>query len=324
MEYLSRLLATLDKRAGFYHHPKCHRIGLKHILFADDLILFSSGRCSSILAIKDTVEQFLRSSGLAINMEKSQVFTTGMPASKSVWVEGVLGTSIAELPVRFLWRVTVAGGKGSFLVSWKEVCKNKQEGGLGLSNLSTLNVAMRLNHLWKFSIVSDNIWHSWVRRAPNSWHLLIPWFNSMKQQALRTRMLAATISMAAYEVWRARNAKKLPSVERAVRRVVWFLKMKITAIDCTNVTLEDRDWCHALGFYRQSEMKGVGKEKLHRNVGLSIYNDSQVYDVTEFMDDHPRGRDVLLTSTGKDATEDFEDVGHIKAAREQLELHWGD
>ncbi|KAL9674542.1 hypothetical protein QQ045_030814 [Rhodiola kirilowii] len=48
----------------------------------------------------------------------------------------------------------------------------------------------------------------------------------------------------------------------------------------------------------------------------------QVYDVTEFMDDHPGGRDVLLTSIGKDATEDFEDVGHSKAAREQLEKYY--
>ncbi|CAM8924934.1 hypothetical protein QQ045_022719 [Rhodiola kirilowii] len=48
----------------------------------------------------------------------------------------------------------------------------------------------------------------------------------------------------------------------------------------------------------------------------------KVYDVTEFMDDHPGGGDVLLTSTGKDATEDFEDVGHSKAAREQLEKYY--
>ncbi|KAL9690804.1 hypothetical protein QQ045_011214 [Rhodiola kirilowii] len=206
MEYLSGLLTRLDKSVDFYHHPKCHRIGLKHILFADDHILFSSGRCSSILAIKEVVEQFLRASGLAINLEKSQVFTAGMPTSKTMWVEEVLGTSVAKLPVRylgiplsskkissadvnnlinritskinawsnrflsragrrllirsvlhatfyywarmislpskvlqvvyslcarFLWRGNVAGGKCSFLVSWKEVCKNKKEGGWG-------------------------------------------------------------------------------------------------------------------------------------------------------------------------------------------------
>ncbi|KAJ6315025.1 hypothetical protein OIU78_018497 [Salix suchowensis] len=44
----------------------------------------------------------------------------------------------------------------------------------------------------------------------------------------------------------------------------------------------------------------------------------QVYDVTKFMEDHPGGDDVLLSSTGKDATDDFEDVGHSDSAREMM------
>ncbi|KAL9667136.1 hypothetical protein QQ045_001485 [Rhodiola kirilowii] len=31
MEYLSRMLQGLTKTHGYYHHPKCHRIDLKHI-----------------------------------------------------------------------------------------------------------------------------------------------------------------------------------------------------------------------------------------------------------------------------------------------------
>ncbi|KAL9687230.1 hypothetical protein QQ045_031629 [Rhodiola kirilowii] len=54
MEYLSCLLNKLDRKAGFYFHPKCHRINLKHILFTDDPFLFSSGKkffyyCDEIL-----------------------------------------------------------------------------------------------------------------------------------------------------------------------------------------------------------------------------------------------------------------------------------
>jgi len=44
----------------------------------------------------------------------------------------------------------------------------------------------------------------------------------------------------------------------------------------------------------------------------------KVYDVTSFLDDHPGGDEVLTTATGKDATDDFEDVGHSDSAREMM------
>ncbi|XP_076930295.1 cytochrome b5-like [Bidens hawaiensis] len=40
----------------------------------------------------------------------------------------------------------------------------------------------------------------------------------------------------------------------------------------------------------------------------------KVYDVTPFMEDHPGGSEVLLAATGKDATADFEDIGHSHEA----------
>ncbi|GMN50326.1 hypothetical protein TIFTF001_019474 [Ficus carica] len=53
--------------------------------------------------------------------------------------------------------------------------------------------------------------------------------------------------------------------------------------------------------------------------------DGKVYDVTKFLDDHPGGDDVLLSSTGKDATNDFEDVGHSTSAKAMMdEFYVGD
>ncbi|KAI3457960.1 hypothetical protein Pfo_014623 [Paulownia fortunei] len=48
----------------------------------------------------------------------------------------------------------------------------------------------------------------------------------------------------------------------------------------------------------------------------------KVYDVTPFMDDHPGGDEVLLAATGKDATNDFEDVGHSDSAREMMHKYY--
>ncbi|KAL1500949.1 hypothetical protein ABEB36_006362 [Hypothenemus hampei] len=49
-----------------------------------------------------------------------------------------------------------------------------------------------------------------------------------------------------------------------------------------------------------------------------IVVDNDVYDVTEFLNEHPGGEEVLLEQAGKDATEAFEDVGHSSDAREMM------
>ncbi|KAM7276707.1 hypothetical protein ACFE04_018573 [Oxalis oulophora] len=49
--------------------------------------------------------------------------------------------------------------------------------------------------------------------------------------------------------------------------------------------------------------------------------DGKVYDVTEFLDDHPGGDEVLLAATEKDATEDFKDVGHSGSAKEMMQKY---
>ncbi|KAL9683120.1 hypothetical protein QQ045_014936 [Rhodiola kirilowii] len=102
MEGLSRMLKRLNKNDGFYYHPKCHRIKMSHIMFADDLILFSSGRNSAIKAIKEVVSEFLECSRLSVNSQKSSLFTGGMSDGKVAWVEEVIGTKASPLQVRYL------------------------------------------------------------------------------------------------------------------------------------------------------------------------------------------------------------------------------
>lgn len=48
----------------------------------------------------------------------------------------------------------------------------------------------------------------------------------------------------------------------------------------------------------------------------------KVYDVTNFLEEHPGGDEVLLSATGKDATDDFEDVGHSNSAREMMDQYY--
>ncbi|KAF8107260.1 hypothetical protein N665_0124s0054 [Sinapis alba] len=45
----------------------------------------------------------------------------------------------------------------------------------------------------------------------------------------------------------------------------------------------------------------------------------KVYDVTKFLHDHPGGDEVIVTAAGRDATDDFEDVGHSSDAKALLD-----
>ncbi|KAL9668864.1 hypothetical protein QQ045_006404 [Rhodiola kirilowii] len=78
------------------------RVKLSHILFADDLFLFSNGRNCSILALKKAVDHFLAASGLSINSGKSQIFAGGLGEAKCRWLEAVLDTKLHALPEKYL------------------------------------------------------------------------------------------------------------------------------------------------------------------------------------------------------------------------------
>ncbi|KXZ52484.1 hypothetical protein GPECTOR_9g528 [Gonium pectorale] len=47
----------------------------------------------------------------------------------------------------------------------------------------------------------------------------------------------------------------------------------------------------------------------------------KVYDVTEFLEEHPGGYDIIVSSTGRDATSDFEEIGHSNSAKKLLEKY---
>ncbi|KAJ4840689.1 Cytochrome b5 [Turnera subulata] len=65
------------------------------------------------------------------------------------------------------------------------------------------------------------------------------------------------------------------------------------------------------------ELDEVAKHNKSNDCWLII--SGKVYDVTSFMDHHPGGAEVLLSSTGKDATSDFR--GHTQSAIQRMEKY---
>ncbi|CAI8599315.1 unnamed protein product [Vicia faba] len=57
----------------------------------------------------------------------------------------------------------------------------------------------------------------------------------------------------------------------------------------------------------------ISQHKSNKNCWLVI--NGRVLDVTKFLEEHPGGEEVILEVAGKDATKEFDAIGHSKAAQ---------
>lgn len=67
-----------------------------------------------------------------------------------------------------------------------------------------------------------------------------------------------------------------------------------------------------MGELKQYTFEEVRQSNSKSNTIIVIHD--KVYDVSEFLNEHPGGEEVLLDHAGKDASEDFNDVGHSSDA----------
>ena len=64
MNVLSRMLNVAAEYGVFKYHPKCKKIKLTHLCFANDLFIFSKGDLESIIGINKVMQVFYSFSGL--------------------------------------------------------------------------------------------------------------------------------------------------------------------------------------------------------------------------------------------------------------------
>ncbi|XP_060190282.1 uncharacterized protein LOC132619370 [Lycium barbarum] len=102
MEYLNRCLGTLKEEPDFNYHLRCQRLGITHLCFADDLLMFTRGDIGSVQLLRDKFDMFSEASGLKANMQKSQVYFAGVDNDTKDAIISVLGYEISELPFKYL------------------------------------------------------------------------------------------------------------------------------------------------------------------------------------------------------------------------------
>ena len=67
MEYISWTLNVVGSLGDFKFHPRCKRLNLNHLMFADDLMLFCKADGKSARILKQSLDLYSASSGLYEN-----------------------------------------------------------------------------------------------------------------------------------------------------------------------------------------------------------------------------------------------------------------
>ncbi|KAL0411763.1 UNVERIFIED_CONTAM: hypothetical protein Slati_3766000, partial [Sesamum latifolium] len=119
-------------------------------------------------AIQTTLLEFAEMSGLRVNPGRAQLLKSVLSSLHMYWATVFLLPKsiikVIEGKMRaFLWKGS--SGSGYAKVSWVQVCKPKEEGGLGIRSVLHMNQALMLKHVWRI-LQQDprSLWVAWVVR----------------------------------------------------------------------------------------------------------------------------------------------------------------
>ncbi|XP_062080858.1 uncharacterized protein LOC133785653 [Humulus lupulus] len=102
MEYLTRLLKQVANHREFRFHPLCKHLHLVNLCFADDLILFCKGNYRSVQLMFEGFLSFCNSSGLAVNLNKSQIYLGGVAAEVKLSILNLVALGEGNFPLKYL------------------------------------------------------------------------------------------------------------------------------------------------------------------------------------------------------------------------------
>ncbi|XP_048613360.1 uncharacterized protein LOC106448660 [Brassica napus] len=172
MNVLSVMLNKAAAEMKIKYHAKCSSSKLTHLCFADDILMFIDGSLSSVQNALQVLREFELRSGLAVSVQKSSFFASGMSQQELDTIKASTGMPHASLPVRYLdvplttkklsihdCEVLIQQVKGSVWVAWfrSEVLDGN------LSNYWTVKTNPRFSWLVNKLIKMREVVFTWIK-----------------------------------------------------------------------------------------------------------------------------------------------------------------
>ncbi|XP_071713676.1 uncharacterized protein [Rutidosis leptorrhynchoides] len=200
MEVLSLMLnRRIVELSSFRFHPKCEKLKIINLCFADEFFLFSFANTDSVQVITSALDEFKRCSGLVPSLPKSKAFFANVPQGVKSAILNILPFEEGKLPVKYLGVPLVSSSlfhryckvlsvfmlpssiikeieafmrgflwcqgdmkKGKAKVKWFRVYLPKEEGGLGIKRIKEWNLALLTSLIWRMLTCKQSLWVRWV------------------------------------------------------------------------------------------------------------------------------------------------------------------
>ncbi|XP_060178666.1 uncharacterized protein LOC132608897 [Lycium barbarum] len=161
MEYLTRILKDLIHQPQFLFHPRCKKLQVIQLGFADDLLLFCKGELQSVQLLFQSFQRFSSSSGLVANIDKSSIYFGGEFWSQAFVLPKIMIELVKSTCRTFLWTGDVSGSNKT-LIAWERLCLLRVAGGLNILDIYTWNQAAIRKMLWNICRKKDTLWVKWI------------------------------------------------------------------------------------------------------------------------------------------------------------------
>ncbi|XP_058759546.1 uncharacterized protein LOC131632838 [Vicia villosa] len=92
----------MQAKRGVRHHSKCGKLGITHLTFADDILLFSRGDKQSIDVMMQAMDTFYSSTRLVVNPMKCYIYFGDVDIDTKQEILASTGFNEDALPFRYL------------------------------------------------------------------------------------------------------------------------------------------------------------------------------------------------------------------------------
>lgn len=99
---LSLMFNQAARELKFKYHMRCDSAKMTHLCFADDLLIFLDGSLQSLQAVLQVLKEFELRSGLAVSVQKSSFFSSGLTDAERDLIQFTTGMPQGSLPVWYL------------------------------------------------------------------------------------------------------------------------------------------------------------------------------------------------------------------------------